>query len=155
SFLGVAFLDNGLRFGRVYFADLAGAGACGLLFTLSLYVVPPEDVIAVPLALGLGGAAVWTIAFGNRGSRAAVVLAAVAVMGIHFVLPPLLGLPKLAVSDYKGVAYARKFPDARLVVHELSPYGDLQVYASSYLHFAPGLSDNAAFSLARLPANAY
>src|SRR5262249_40139181 len=31
----------------------------------------------------------------------------------------------------------------------------LEVYASSYLHFAPGLSDNAAFNLPAMPANAY
>ena len=32
---------------------------------------------------------------------------------VHFALPPLLDMPKLAVSDYKGVSYARKFPDSR------------------------------------------
>ena len=69
--------------------------------------------------------------------------------------PPLLGIPKLAVSDYKGVAYARKFPDASASTRSVSPFGDLEVYSSSYLHFAPGLSDNAAFNLPKMPANAY
>ena len=31
----------------------------------------------------------------------------------------------------------------------------LEAYTSSYLHFAPGLSDNAAFNLPTMPANAY
>ena len=29
---------------------------------------------------------------------------------------PALGIPKLAVSDYKGVSYARKFPDNQRTV---------------------------------------
>ena len=66
-----------------------------------------------------------------------------------------LGIPKLAVSDYKGVAYARKFPDSERVYERASPFGYLEVYSSSYLHFAPGLSDNAAFNLPEIPANAY
>ena len=70
-------------------------------------------------------------------------------------LPPLLDIPKLAVSDYKGVSYARKFPDSQRVYESVSPFGYLEVYSSSYLHFAPGLSDNAAFNLPKMPANAY
>ena len=31
----------------------------------------------------------------------------------------------------------------------------MEVYSSSYLHFAPGQSDNAAFNLKNMPANAY
>ena len=67
----------------------------------------------------------------------------------------LLGIPKLAVSDYKGVSYARKFPDAQRIYERASPFGYLEVYSSSYLHFAPGQSDNAAFNLTNMPANAY
>ncbi|MBI3674179.1 MAG: hypothetical protein HY245_12345, partial [Rhizobiales bacterium] len=66
-----------------------------------------------------------------------------------------LGLTTLSVSDYKGVAYARKFPDQARVYRSISPFGDLEIYSSSYLHFAPGLSDNAAFNLPEEPANAY
>ncbi len=68
---------------------------------------------------------------------------------------PAFGLKTLAVNDYKGVSYARKFPDAKKVYESASPFGYLEVYSSSYLHFAPGLSDNAGFSLPTMPANAY
>ena len=74
---------------------------------------------------------------------------------MHYVAPPVLGIPKLAVSDYKGVAYARKFPDNRRTYERASPFGYMEVYSSSYLHFAPGQSDNAAFNLKNMPANAY
>ncbi len=90
-------------------------------------------------------------------AAASIALAALAVVTIaaHFVLPSWLDISKLAVSDYKGVAYARKFPDSQRVYESASPFGYLEVYSSSYLHFAPGLSDNAAFNLPKMPANAY
>ena len=42
-FLGSVFLKSNRTFGRVYFADLAGSGLCGLVFLLAMYVVrrPP------------------------------------------------------------------------------------------------------------------
>src|SRR5262249_668832 len=49
----------------------------------------------------------------------------------------------------------RKFPDAVRRSARPSPFGYLEIYASSYLHFAPGQSDNAAFNLPAMPANAY
>ena len=64
-------------------------------------------------------------------------------------------MSRLAVNDYKGVSYARKFPDAQKVYQSSSPFGFLEAYSSSYLHFAPGLSDNAGFNLPEMPANAY
>src|SRR5690606_41353962 len=61
----------------------------------------------------------------------------------------------IAVSDYKGISYAERFPDREVVLSSVSPFGDLAIYSSSYLHFAPGLSDNAAFNLTAFPRNAY
>jgi spermidine synthase len=154
-FLGTVFIANGERFGRVYFADLSGAGACGIVFLLAMCVVPPQDLIAVPLVLGLASAALWQAADLCRGGGVALVCSAAVSTALHFGLPPSLGITKLSISDYKGVAYARKLPDSRRVLHQLSPFGDVQVYASSYLHFAPGLSDNAAFTLTEMPKDAY
>jgi spermidine synthase len=155
TFLGTVFVQNGDRFSRVYFTDLTGAGLSGIVFMLATYVVPPEDLVAVPLILGLAGAALWIAADGGRAGGTALALSATVSLAVYFALPPALGVTKLAISDYKGVAYARKLPDSQRVLHLLSPFGDLQAYASSYLHFAPGLSDNAAFNLPELPKNAY
>src|SRR5262249_26546728 len=147
-YLGTVFLKANKIFGRVYFADLSGAGLCGLAFLVAMYFVPPENLIVVPLVLWFAGSMLWFVALADRHG-------ALASIGCHFVLPPLLDIPKLAVSDYKGVAYARKFPDSKRVYERFSPFGYLEVYSSSYLHFAPGLSDNAAFSLPKMPDNAY
>ncbi|GAB2178348.1 hypothetical protein [Dongia sp. agr-C8] len=154
-FIGTVLLRSRKAFARVYFADLAGSGLCGLAVLGAMYWLPPENLIAAPLALWAIGALLWFV--GQRDRRSAILLgvAALLAFGMHFLLPDWLGVQKLATSDYKGVAYARKFPDMARVYHSISPFGDLELYSSSYLHFAPGLSDNAAFNLPEMPANAY
>ncbi len=154
-YLGVVFLKARKTFNRVYFADLVGSGLCGLAVLLALYVFTPEDIIMAPLLLWLAGGVLWFVSFGDRRGVMAIVGAAVLAALVHYVAPPVLGIPKLAVSDYKGVAYARKFPDNQRTYERASPFGYMEVYSSSYLHFAPGQSDNAAFNLKNMPANAY
>jgi spermidine synthase len=153
-FLGTVFLRARKTFGRVYFADLAGSGLCGLLLLLAMYALVPENLITVPLLLWLAGSVLWFAAIERRLLGHLVSVAALSIAA-HYALPSTLGIPALAVSDYKGVAYARKFPDSKLVYARASPFGFLEIYSSSYLHFAPGLSDNAAFNLKDMPANAY
>ena len=154
-YLGVVFLKARKSFNRVYFADLVGSGLCGLSVLLAMYFFRPDDLIMAPLLLWLVGGVLWFAAIGDRRGIAAIVGVAVLAAAVHYVVPPALGIPKLAVSDYKGVAYARKFPDAQRIYERASPFGYLEVYSSSYLHFAPGQSDNAAFNLPNMPANAY
>jgi spermidine synthase len=154
-FLGIVFMRAGEAFGRAYFADLIGAGVAGLAMFGVMYVVAPEDLILAPMVLAGAAAVCWFIGFRQwLGLAAALILTAAAAMA-HLALPDALEIQKLAVSDYKGVAYVRRFPDRRPIYRAVSPFGDLQVYASSYLHFAPGLSDNAAFNLPETPADAY
>ena len=154
-YLGVVFLKAQKTFNRVYFADLVGSGLCGLSVLLAMYFFRPDDLIMAPLLLWLAGGILWFVAMGDRRGIAAIVGVAVLSAVVHYAAPPLLGIPKLAVSDYKGVSYARKFPDALRTYERASPFGYLEVYSSSYLHFAPGQSDNAAFNLPKMPANAY
>ena len=154
-FLGIVFLKAHKAFGRVYFADLLGSGLCGLLFLGAMYFFNPENLIVVPLLLWLAGSGFWFYALGNFTGITSISVAAVLAIGAHFFLPGHSDIRKLAVSDYKGVSYARKFPDAVRVYENASPFGYLEIYSSSYLHFAPGLSDNAAFNLPTMTANAY
>ena len=154
-FLGCVFLRSNRTFGRVYFADLAGAGLCGLVVLLAMYVFTPANLIVAPLALWFAACLAWTFGPGGRLMFVPFVAAGVVAFAGHFVAPQMFGLKTLAVNDYKGVAYARKFPDAKKVYESASPFGFLEAYSSSYLHFAPGLSDNAGFTLPTMPVNAY
>ena len=154
-FLGCVFLKSNKTFGRVYFADLAGAGASGLVFLAAMYVFPPANLIAVPLALWFAASLAWTLMPGARGALIPYVVSAAVAFGGHFIVAPQLGLSRLAVNDYKGASYARRLPEAKKVYENYSPFGFLEAYTTSYLHFAPGLSDNAGFNLPEMPANAY
>lgn len=154
-YLGVIFLKAQKTFNRVYFADLVGSGLCGLTVLLAMYAWRPDDLIMAPLLLWLAGGILWFVALGDRKGMAAIVIVAILSAAVHHLAPQVLGIPKLAVSDYKGVSYARKFPDAVRVYERASPFGYIEVYSSSYLHFAPGQSDNAAFNLEKMPSNAY
>jgi hypothetical protein len=154
-FLGTAFLRARRVFGRVYFADLVGSGLSGLFTLGALFVVRPDNVVLVPVLLAGAGGVLWFTGIGSRVGALAMAIVAVAAGGAHVILPRLLHIPSLSVSEYKGVSYARGFPDSTRVYEAVSPFGHLEVYRSSYLHFAPGLSDNASLNIASMPENAY
>lgn len=154
-FLGTVFLRARSVFGRVYFADLLGSGLCGLLTLGALFLVSTENFLLVPVALAGIGGVLWFAGVGSRTGAIVMALIALTVGGAHVVLREYFHVPTLSVSDYKGVSYARKFPDSKREYDGTSPFGHLEVYSSSYLHFAPGLSDNASLNLAEMPANAY
>jgi hypothetical protein len=154
-FLGVVFLKGRAAFNRAYFADLTGSGLAGLIMLGALYVLAPESILATPLVLWAAGAVLWFI--GQRQPIFGLAAAAVALMSVagYLLLPDLIGIPAIAVTPYKGISYARNFPDASRIYRSISPFGDLQVYKSSYMHFAPGLSDNAAFNVPDVPPDTY
>ncbi|MGN6100169.1 MAG: hypothetical protein ACTHOR_03400 [Devosia sp.] len=154
-FLGIVFLKSRTGFGRVYFADLTGSGIAGLVILGALYFFAPERIIAVPLVLWALGGLFWFGARRNWVLGGATVALGAITIAAYVALPGLLGIPEIATSQYKGVSYARNFPDGERIYRNISPFGDLQIYSSSYMHFAPGLSDNAAFNLPDLPPKTY
>lgn len=154
-FLGTVFLRAKQVFGRVYFADLLGSGLCGLLTLGSLFLFRPDNLVLVPVVLAGIGSVLWFTGLGSRKWAVAAAIISLASVAVHLHLPEAAKTPKLSVSDYKGVSYARKFPDSKREYEAVSPFGHMEVYSSSYLHFAPGLSDNASLNLEEMPANAY
>ena len=154
-FLGTVFLRAKTVFGRVYFADLLGSGLCGLLILGALFYVAPENLVLVPVVLAGVGGVLWFAGLSSPRGAMAMIVVTIVSGAAHLVLPEQLSIPRLTVSDYKGVSYAKKFPDSKREYDGVSPFGHLEVYSSSYLHFAPGLSDNASLNLAEMPVNAY
>ena len=154
-FLGTVFLKAREAFARVYFADLTGSGMAGLVILGAMYLFAPESIVTVPLLLWALGGVLWFAGLGSARGTAGLLGAAAVAIAAYVALPGLIGAPAISVSPYKGVAYARNFPDAQRIYRSVSPFGDIEVYSSSYMHFAPGLSDNAAFNLPDLPANTY
>ncbi|NGZ28805.1 MAG: hypothetical protein G8345_18180 [Magnetococcales bacterium] len=147
--LGIAFLVGRRRFQFTYAADMTGSGVAGLACLASMMVLPVESLLLLPLALWWAGAICWFLAWEDRRSIWKVSMAAVVALGL------LAWLPQIQVSPYKGVSYATKFPDSQRIYRQSGTHGLLELYASSYFHFAPGLSDMASLAMEELPENAY
>jgi len=59
------------------------------------------------------------------------------VYGLHPFHRARARLGEIRVSDYKPISYMKKYPDAVEVQSLLEPRRELNVFASSSLHFAP------------------
>ena len=119
-FLGLAFLRGQKAFGRVYFADLLGSGLGGLAFLGALYLLPPERLLLVPLGLWFISGLFWFRMQRDRGGLVLLLLAGALGILLNF------ALPQIESSPYKGVSYARHFPDAERIYEAASPFGDLE-----------------------------
>ncbi|MBF0190967.1 MAG: hypothetical protein HQL99_07410 [Magnetococcales bacterium] len=147
--LGICFLAGRHRFQLTYAADMTGSGVTGLLCLTAMEWLMPEHLLLLPLLLWWGGALAWFRAWGDRRSPWMVSLSGVVSVLLLFLLP------QIQVSPYKGVSYAAKFPDAQRLYQDAGPHGLLEIYSSSYFHFAPGLSDMASLTMGELPKNTY
>jgi hypothetical protein len=148
-FLGLFFLMGQAHFGKAYFANMGGSGLGGMVLFAAMYVFLPERLFLIPVILWVLGATFWFKS--QQETRLIPVLALSAALSL------VLGwqFSQITISPYKGVSYARNFPDAKRLYEAASPFGYLEVYSSSYFHFAPGLSDTAALYLEKMPENAY
>src|ERR1043165_812864 len=99
-FIGTVLLRSRRAFARVYFADLVGSGLCGLSVLGAMYLLPPENLIAAPLALWAVGALLWFLGQSDRRSVTLLGVSALIAFGGHFLLTDWLGIPKLTTSDY-------------------------------------------------------
>ncbi|HUF55122.1 MAG TPA: hypothetical protein VMM55_01025 [Thermohalobaculum sp.] len=140
--LGLAFFRFPGAIGRLYAADLVGAGTGALGLVGLLFLVPVEAALRIIAALGLVAGAVVLLP-PRRGGRtiAAAGLGAMALGTALWLPPPLLALAP-HVSEYKGLAMALRVPGARVVGERSGPLGRIHVVESPTIPFrhAPGLS---------------
>ncbi|MBF0138477.1 MAG: hypothetical protein HQL65_19780 [Magnetococcales bacterium] len=147
--LGICFLAGRHRFQLTYAADMTGSGVTGLLCLLAMEWLMPEYLLLLPLLLWWGGALAWFHAWGDRRSPWLVTFSGLLALLL------LVLLPQIQVSPYKGVSYATRFPDSKRLYQAVGAHGLLEIYGSSYFHFAPGLSDMASTNMEELPENTY
>ena len=157
TFIGVSFIALRDRIHKLYFWNMLGSGLGGLVMLPVMFLVPPDRLL-IPICLAAFLAAVafcWyedpdtgrltldTFRVGENLLCGAVAIGLVAFAG------------GIRVSPYKGISYVRKSVDCREIARAYGPMGQIEVIDSSLLHFAPGLSLNAAFEVAKLPDRAY
>jgi hypothetical protein len=140
--IGLALLAHREQVGRVYAADLVGAGIGSLLVLALLYVVPPERALKLLAAAGFVAALVATLELRLRDRR--WFLAGALGMALIAVFPGQWLRPE--PGPYKGLSQALRIDGTRVIVERSSPLGRISVIESPRvpLRHAPGLSLMAA-----------
>ena len=115
-FISLCFVTGAGRIGRVYAADLAGAGSGAILVLGLMFVCPPFAL--VPALLPALAAAAW---FVGRHARAAGFAGLVALLAAEALLA--VG-PRATVSQYKPVYAPLHTQNAHVAARVLSPRGD-------------------------------
>jgi spermidine synthase len=125
--------------GRVYAADLAGAGLGSLGVLLLLYVVWPEDVLRVLAAAGLLALCAGALELRVRHAGPIVAAAALGLVAVAALPTQLL---RFEPGPYKGLSQALLVEGTRVTLERTSPLGRLSVIESRRvpLRSAPGLS---------------
>jgi predicted membrane-bound spermidine synthase len=156
-FIGVCFTAFSSRMHQLYFWNMIGSGAGGLAILGLMFVFPPDFLIYPLVGLAVIPALLSCVRWSPEENKPRMHLGeaafTVGIAVISYAL--LLSFGRIFVSDFKPVSYAQRFPDSRQVYSAFSPLGEIKVYESSFFHFAPGLSDTASISLARMPRNAF
>ena len=155
-YLGTVFLKAQRIFGRVYFADLDGLGPVRAAVPggdVRRHAREPADRAAASCGSPAACCGAWPCER-RRHDRLACRRRAVACVAVHLAAPALRRAQPRRLR-LQGRVLRAQVPRRERVYERASPFGYLEVYSSSYLHFAPGLSDNAAFNLPTMPANAY
>ena len=156
-FINVVFIAMSSRIHALYFWNMTGSGLGGFFILGCMYLFPPDTLVLPLVAISFLTTLFCYVRYSSQESRLWIepkhFVFALAALIVSVGL--ILGAGKIKVSEFKGVSYARKFPDSSLDYNSYSPMGEMHVYSSSYFHFAPGLSDVAALNLEEMPKNAF
>ncbi len=136
--VGMTLQRYGERIGRVYAADLLGAGVGSVAAVAALFVLFPMSALGATAVLGAVAAALaaWEMRQRQRGAVTALALAVAATL----VLAGASVRP--AVSPYKSLSQSLRITGAQIVRERSSPLGWLAVVENPRLplRHAPGLS---------------
>lgn len=136
--IGLALVAHRGQAGRIYAADLVGAGIGSLLILGALYVTPPEQALKLLAAAGFIAAVIASteLRLQSRNWLAASFVGVILIASIpHAWLRPEPG-------PYKSLSQALQVTGARIITERSSPLGRVTVIESPRvpLRHAPGLS---------------
>lgn len=131
--IATAFSVESERAGRLYGADLVGAGIGSLGVLPLMGGIPPEQTV---LLLSITVAAAAGLVGGWRLRGAACLLAA-ALLTL-FIRHPASIQPR--ISPYKGLEAALRYPGAQHLRTHLTPFARIDTFRSPAVRYAPGLS---------------
>ncbi|MGX2041702.1 spermidine synthase [Methylocaldum sp. MU1018] len=140
--IGLTFLRYKAMIGRVYAADLSGAGTGALAIILLLFPMLPLNALALAGGAGFAAAALAWIALAMRPRKRVVPLVA-AIPALWFLIH--WSGAELRPVEYKSLPQALRVAGASRIEERSSPLGLLSVVRSPEVPFryAPGLSLNS------------
>jgi len=159
-YLGFAFMALADQVHRLYFWNMAGSGLGGFLILLAMYFIK-TDYLSLPLfVLSTLGALLCLLYYDEAAQRLRIRLGSLIAAGISLALSCLLLIffGSIRVSEEKSISVFKKFPQYCEIYTALSPLGEYELFESSYLHSAPGISENFSANkelVASMPLNAF
>jgi spermidine synthase len=132
--IGLVYFHYVNRVGPLYFADLFGSGLGGLLMLLLFWHFRPADLPYIIALLPLAGG---VLLIRKQNLRRLLPLALAVVAANVYGLLMHLDLP---MSQYKSLSRSMLLPDAEILETKTSPYGEIKLFSSTSLRYAPGLS---------------
>jgi hypothetical protein len=136
--IGLALIAYRARAGRVYAADLVGAGLGSVVLLGLLYWLWPEQILKVIAAAGLVATVIGALELRARP----LVWIGIVVLGLAAILAMPTALLRFEPGPYKGLSQALLVDGTRVTLERSSPLGRVSVIESPKvpLRFAPGLS---------------
>jgi hypothetical protein len=134
--IGLVFVKYVESIGKIYFANLAGSGAGGILAMLLIGTFFARQLPALIAILPVLASLV--IVRNRLLLHVGMALVAATVIAWKCLYPP-----GLILSEYKDISKTLLLPDTKLLLEKTSPYGIVQMAASPALRYAPGMSLNA------------
>lgn len=132
--IGLIFIRFVGDIGKIYFANLLGSGAGGILALALIQAFFPEQVPPILSTLPIVAGTI-TVPDKKKILPAGFALIALALSAWKIVDPS-----PLVLSQYKDLSKALLLPDAETKLEKPSPYGFMQAVSSPALRYAPGLS---------------
>jgi spermidine synthase len=132
--IGLTFTRYSRRIGVLYFWNLTGSGAGGLLALGLMWIFTPREI---PAILALIPVFSGFLALPRKPGVVALLMAA---LSLTCVAAAILRPPALIPSEFKSLSRLMQLPGAQLTLEKNSPYGFMQVFSSPALRYAPGLS---------------
>ena len=136
--IGLMLMAHRRGSGRIYAADLVGAGSGSLLILTSLYVVTPEQALKFVAVAGFTAAIIAGLEL--RSPRPGWL--AISVLGLLVATFSPVSWFKPEPGPYKSLSQALRVSGTRIVTEKSSPLGRVTVLESTRvpLRYAPGLS---------------
>ncbi len=132
--IGLVFVQYVYTIGKIYFANMLGSGAGGivaLVFSWLFFAWQlPAFISILPVLAG-----VMIIPKKKFFIHAGFAVAAITVIAWKIIQPP-----QLVLSQFKDISKTMLLPEAEITLEKTSPYGLVQAVSSPVLRYAPGLS---------------